>query len=100
MLAYFLTFTVRCKNDGSLFFIELYLEYPTSGLFPAQPVIIPFSPNIFGSEDNSPYSVLAEKSMISPQGNSLFNTGSKLYAIVILKAIFGTFYTIFSLMKL
>ena len=34
MLAFFITFSVRCKNDGAFFFIELFVEYPTSGLFP------------------------------------------------------------------
>ncbi|KAM3145024.1 hypothetical protein pb186bvf_002699 [Paramecium bursaria] len=100
MLAFFITFTVRCKNDGAFFFIELFIEYPTSGLFPNQPIILSFSPNIFGSGDNNPYSITAQTKMSTPDGPNEYQSGLRLYWIVIGKILVGTIHTLVVLNQL
>jgi len=42
------TFNLRCKNDGTFFFLEFLVEYSSAGIFPKLPTILPFNPNIFG----------------------------------------------------
>ncbi|CAD8141000.1 unnamed protein product [Paramecium pentaurelia] len=100
LIAQIMTMTVRSKNDGMFVFIEFLVEVTGIGIYPKQPNILPFSPNIFGKGSSSPYSVYAEMHSESPNSPNNKNIGYILYLITVLKIIVGIIYTVFQLIKM
>ncbi|CAD8055129.1 unnamed protein product [Paramecium sonneborni] len=100
IIAQIMTMTVRSKNDGMFIFIEFLVEVTGLGIYPKQPNILPFSPNIFGKGSSSPYSIYAEMHSESPNSPNNKNVGYILYLITVLKIIVGIVYTVFQLIKM
>ncbi|CAD8145344.1 unnamed protein product [Paramecium octaurelia] len=98
--AQILTMTVRSKNDGSFIFLEFLIEYTNSALIPNIPLIIPFNLNLAGRGLSQPYSVIAQRSLESPQNPIDFEVGLIIYLITIAKVFVGIFFLFFQLIKI